>query len=324
MLCIAIAGYGSIGRGVEYAIDRNEDMTLVAIFTRRPIASLAPRTDTPVVPMDDAAQWAGKVDVLILCGGSFADLPVQGPALAKHFHTVDSFDTHADIPYYFANMDAALKTSGKLGIIAAGWDPGLFSLNRLYMSAMLPQGESHTFWGRGISQGHSNAIRQIEGVADAVQYTCPIERAIEQVRSGAMPTLSTHEKHTCECYVVLKTGADAARVEREIVTMPHYFADYETHVHFISQEALASDYTSAATKGIVFRSGYTGQENTHHMAYSLDLASNAEFTAHALVAYARAIFRMAAEGRTGALTVFDVAPALLSTKTGEEIRAEML
>ena len=324
MINIAIAGYGSIGRGVEYAIERNDDTALTAIFTRRPAASVAPRTNTPVIPMDQASQWAGKVDVLILCGGSFADLPVQGPMLARHFHTVDSFDTHAEIPRYFAEMDAALKASGRLGIIAAGWDPGLFSLNRLYMSAMLPQGESHTFWGRGISQGHSNAIRQIEGVADAVQYTCPIEDTVAQVRSGAMPKLTARQKHTRECYVVLRDGADAARVERDIITMPHYFADYETHVRFISQEELSRDYASAATKGIVFRNGCTGKDNVQRMAYSLDLASNAEFTAHALLAYARAVFRLAAKGETGALTVFDVAPALLSPQSGEEIRAEML
>ena len=323
MIKIAIAGYGSVGRSVEYAIKQAPDMKLVAIFTRRP-SSVESRTNTPVIPMDEAAMWSGKVDVLVLCGGSFTDLPVQGPTLAKFFNTVDSFDTHPDIPKYFAEMDAVLKTSGKLGIISVGWDPGLFSLNRLYMSAILPDGESYTFWGKGISQGHSNAIRQVEGVLDAVQYTFPIEKAVERVRSGSMPKLSTAEKHIRECYVVLKDGVDAAKVEEAIVTMPYYFANITTNVHFISKEEFIRDHSSTATKGFVFRSGHTSQDNTHHMEYSIKLESNPEFTANVLVAYARAVFRMAADGKKGAITVFDVAPALLSDKSVEQLRAEML
>lgn len=324
MIKIAIAGYGSIGRGVEYALEQNKDMELVAIFTRRQISSVEPRTNTPVVSMDEAADWRGKVDVVILCGGSFKDLPVQGPVMAEFFNTVDSFDTHPDIPQYFAKMDAALEASGKLGIVSAGWDPGLFSLNRLYMAAVLPEGESYTFWGRGISQGHSNAIRQVEGVLDAVQYTCPITDAVRKVRTGSIPKLSAAEKHTRECYVVLKEGADAARVEREIVNMPYYFVNNKTIVHFISSDELKRDHGSTATSGFVFRSGQTGQGNVHHMEYSLKLDSNPEFTANVLVAYARAVYRMAVEGKKGAITVFDVAPALLSPKSTEQLRAEVL
>ena len=324
MIKIAIAGYGSIGRAVEYSVEQNRDMELIAIFTRRPVSSIEPRTNTPVVSMGEAAGWADKTDVLILCGGSFTDLPVQGPELARYFNTVDSFDTHPKIPRYFADMDASLRASGKLGIISVGWDPGLFSLNRLYLFAALPDGESYTFWGKGISQGHSNAIRQIEGVSDAVQYTCPIESAVEAVRSGSMPELSAAEKHTRECYVVLKDGADAGRIEREILNMPYYFADNTTHVHFISSDELKSDHGSASTKGFVFRSGHTGRGNIQHMDYSLKLESNPEFTANVLVAYARAAYKMALEGKKGAVTVFDVPPALLSAKTSAELRAEVL
>ena len=322
MIRAAIAGYGGIGKSVERAINNSGDMELAAIFTRRP--NDAANATAPLISMDEAAAWAERVDVLILCGGSFADLPVQGPELAKHFHTVDSFDTHPDIPQYFATMDKALKASGKLGLISAGWDPGLFSLNRLYMSAALPDGESCTFWGRGISQGHSNAIRQIEGVADAVQYTCPIKNAVQKVRSGAMPRLTPREKHERECYVVLKEGADAAYVEKEIINMPYYFADNNTRVHFISREELAENHSCTATEGFVFRSGRTGNGNVHHMDYSLKLDSNPEFTAQVMVACARAVSKMAAEGKTGAITVLDVPPALLSAKSGEQLRLELL
>jgi diaminopimelate dehydrogenase len=324
MIKIAIAGYGSVGRGVEYAIEQNKDMELVSIFTRRSVSSIKPRTNISVVSMDEAAQWADKVDVLILCGGSFADLPTQGPELARYFNTIDSFDTHPIIPQYFADMDAALKASGKLGIIAVGWDPGLFSLNRLYMSAVLPDGESYTFFGRGISQGHSNAIRQIDGVLDAIQYTCPIESAVEKVRSGSMPKLSASEKHFRECYVVLKDGANAERVKYEIVNMPYYFAGSTVHVHFISLDEFKRNHSDASNKGFVFRNGHTGQGKVHQMDYSLKLDSNAEFTATVLVAYARAAYRMALEGKKGAVTVFDVPPALLSTKSSDQLRAEML
>lgn len=324
MIRIAIAGYGSIGRGVEYAVNQNKDMELAAIFTRRPIESVKSLTNTPIAAISEAAAWSGRIDVLILCGGSFTDLPVQGPELAQYFNTVDSFDTHPDIPHYFDEMDKALKASGKLGIISAGWDPGLFSLNRLYMSAVLPEGESYTFWGRGISQGHSNAIRQIEGVLDAIQYTCPIESAVQKVRSGHMPKLSAGEKHIRECYVVLKDGADAGLIEQEIMSMPYYFADNQTKVHFISLEELKRDHDSVATSGFVYRSGHTSQDNIHHMEYRLKLQSNPEFTANVLAAYARAVYRMAAEGRKGAITVFDVAPALLSEKSGFQLRAELL
>lgn len=324
MIRIAIAGYGSIGRGVESSIEQNRDMELDSIFTRRPISSIKSRTNTSVISMDEASQWADKVDVLILCGGSLIDLPVQGPTLAKYFNTIDSFDTHSKIPQYFTDMDNSLRASGKLGIISVGWDPGLFSLNRLYMSAILPDGESYTFWGKGVSQGHSNAIRQIESVLDAVQYTCPIESAIEKVRSGSMPKLSTSEKHIRECYVVLKDGADAKQVEHEIVNMPYYFSNNTTHVHFISLNEFKRDHSNASTGGFVLRSGQTGQSNVQQMEYSLKLASNSEFTANVLLAYARAAFKMALEGRKGAITVFDVPPALLSIKSSAQLLAEVL
>ena len=324
MIRIAIAGYGNIGKGVEYSVEQNKDMELVAIFSKRDPSSVRPRTKVPVVSFDEMMDWTDKVDVLILCGGSMADLPVQGPELAKFFNTVDSFDTHADIPKYFAAMDDALKGAGKLGLISAGWDPGLFSLNRLYMSAVLPKGETYTFWGRGISQGHSNAIRQVEGVLDGVQYTCPMDEAVEKVRSGSMPMLTTAEKHLRECFVVLKDGADSAKVEAEIVGIPNYFAEYKTVVHFISLEELHRDHGKMSHGGFVIRSGKTGQDNTHLVEYSLKLDSNAEFTSNVLAACARAVYRMAAEGRTGAISMFDVAPAQLSEKSAEELRAEVL
>ncbi len=323
MIKIAIAGYGSVGRGVEYAVEQSRDMELTAIFTRRP-GQVKTRTTTPVLSLEQAAAWRGRVDVLILCGGSHSDLPTQGPTLAQYFHTVDSFDIHPDIPRYFADMDAALNASGKLGLIAAGWDPGLFSLSRLYCSAMLPEGQSYTFWGRGISQGHSNALRQVEGVRDAVQYTCPIESAVAQVRSGSMPKLSAAETHIRECYVVLQDGADATQVAHDIITMPYYFENHITKLHFVSPQEFQEKHGNTATGGFVFRSGRTGQGNTHHMEFALQTDANPEFTAAVLVAYARAVARMAADGRKGAITVFDVAPALLSAQSGASLLAEVL
>jgi len=324
MIRIAIAGYGNLGRGVEYAVEQNEDMELAAIFTRRPAAEVKPRTPVPVVSVDDAAQWADRVDVLILCGGSATDLPVQGPKLARLFNTVDSFDTHPGILAYFAEMDAALRAAGKLGLVSAGWDPGLFSLNRLFMSAVLPRGQTDTFWGPGVSQGHSDALRRVEGVLDAVQYTHPVKSAVEQVRAGAGPKLSAGEKHTRECFVVLKDGADAARAERDIAAMPYYFAGYRTTVHFITSEELRRDHHGMASEGFVYRSGHTGDGSAHTLEYTLKLGSNPAFTAGVLAACARAVHRMAAEGGTGALTLFDVPPALLSAQSGAELRKELL
>jgi len=324
MLKIAISGYGNLGRGVEYAVEQNEDMELAAIFTRRPVSSVLSRGGAPVVPVADAAQWAGRADVLILCGSAGDELPSQGPAMAKLFNTVDSFDIHPRIPRYFAAMDAALSESGKLGLVAAGWDPGLFSLNRLYMSAVLPQGQDYTFWGRGVSQGHSNAIRRLEGVLDAVQYTCPAENAVAKVRSGKLPRLAAAEKYVRECFVVLQEGANAAAIEQEITHMPYYFADYTTLVHFISPEEFAKNHQKMASGGFVYRQGRTGQGSVQTMEYSLRLDSNPEFTAGVLAACARAVACLAAAGKTGAITLFDLPPALLSAKSGEELRAEAL
>lgn len=323
MIKIAISGYGYLGCGVECAVEQNNDLELVAIFTRRPEA-VKSRSNVPVISVNEAASWTDKVDVLILCGSAIDDLHSHGPHMAGMFNTVDSFDVHTDIPAYYNAMNAALQASGKLGVVSAGWDPGLLSLNRLYMSTVLPEGQSYTFWGKGISQGHSTAIRKLEGVLDGVQYTCPIESAVERVRSGNMPQLSSREKHTRECYVVLKEGADADAVEQAIVTMPYYFADYITTVHFITMDELKRDHSKMGSRGLVFRSGHTGQGNAHSMEYRLDIESNPEFTASVLVAYARAVYRMAAEGRTGAITVLDIAPALLSAKTNEQLRMEIL
>lgn len=324
---IGILGYGNLGRGVECAIRQNPDMELAAVFTRRNPENVTILTDTAAVcRAEEAADWKDKIDVLILCGGSATDLPVQTPEYAKYFNVVDSFDTHAKIPEHFAEVDAAAKASGKVGIISVGWDPGMFSLNRMYANAILPEGSDYTFWGKGVSQGHSDVIRRIDGVKDAKQYTIPVPQALEEVRKGTNPVLSTREKHTRECFVVLEEGADAARIEQEIKTMPNYFADYDTTVHFISEEELKRDHSGIPHGGFVLRSGVTGweKEHKHLIEYSLKLDSNPEFTSSVIVAYARAAYRLASEGQTGCKTVFDIAPAYLSAKSGEELRATML
>ena len=324
---IGILGYGNLGRGVECAIRQNPDMELAAVFTRRSPETVEILTDgVPVVKADAAKEWTDKIDVLIICGGSATDLPTQTPEYAKMFNVIDSFDTHARIPEHFANVDAAAKAGNKLGIISLGWDPGLFSLNRMYANAVLPQGNDYTFWGRGVSQGHSDAIRRIAGVKDARQYTIPVESSLEAVRNGENPQLTTREKHTRECFVVLEEGADAARVEEEIKTMPNYFDEYDTTVHFISEEEMKKNHSGIPHGGFVLRSGKTGwnEENSHLIEYRLKLDSNPEFTSCVLVAYARAAYRMAKEGQTGARTIFDIPPAYLSAKSSEELRAHLL
>ena len=322
---IGIAGYGNLGRGVEASIAQSPDMNLVAVFSRRPAGSIALlNPDVPVVSIDDIAAYTDKIDVLILCGGSAKDLPVQGPALVQHFNTVDSFDTHAKIPEYFAAVDAAAQASGKVGLISVGWDPGMFSLNRLFGEAILPVGATYTFWGRGLSQGHSDAIRRVPGVRAGVQYTIPSDDAIARVRAGENPALSTREKHTRECFVVLEEGANAEQVERAIVTMPDYFADYDTTVTFIDEETLRRDHAEMPHGGFVIRSGNTGSGTNQVVEYALKLGSNPEFTASVLVAYARAAFRMNAKGIRGAQTVLDVPPALLSPKSPADLRRELL
>ena len=324
---IGILGYGNLGRGVECAVKQNEDMELAAVFTRRDPETVQILTEgVPVCRIADAADWKDKIDVMILCGGSATDLPVQTPEFAKMFNVIDSFDTHARIPEHFANVDAAAKEGGKVGIISVGWDPGMFSLNRLYANAILPDGKDYTFWGKGVSQGHSDAIRRVEGVKDAKQYTIPVESALEAVRNGENPDLTTREEHTRECFVVLEEGADAAKVEEEIKTMPNYFSDYDTTVHFISEEELKRDHSGIPHGGFVLRSGKTGWngENSHLIEYSLKLDSNPEFTSCVLAAYARAAYRLSQEGASGCRTVFDIAPAYLSAKSGEELRKTML
>lgn len=324
---IGILGYGNLGRGVECAVKQNPDMELVAVFTRRDPGQVSVLTKTAeVCHISEAANWKEKIDVMILCGGSATDLPTQTPEFAKLFNVVDSFDTHAKIPQHFAAVDAAAKEAGKVGIISVGWDPGMFSLNRMYASAILPNGKDYTFWGKGVSQGHSDAIRRIAGVKDAKQYTIPVESALEAVREGKNPELTTREKHTRECFVVLEEGADAAKVEQEIKTMPNYFADYDTTVHFISEEELKRDHSGIPHGGFVLRSGKTGweEENSHLIEYSLKLDSNPEFTSCVIVAYARAAYRLYREGQMGAKTVFDIPPAYLSVMSGEELRAKML
>lgn len=324
---IGISGYGNLGRGVECAVKQNPDMELAAVFTRRDPKQVSILTKTAsVCHVSEASDWQDRIDVMILCGGSATDLPEQTPAYAKMFNVVDSFDTHANIPAHFENVDKAAKAAGKVGIISVGWDPGMFSLNRMYASAILPNGKDYTFWGKGVSQGHSDAIRRIEGVKDAKQYTIPVETALEAVREGRNPELSTREKHTRECFVVLEEGADAAKVEQEIRTMPNYFADYDTTVYFISEEELNRDHSGIPHGGFVLRSGRTGweAENSHLIEYRLKLDSNPEFTSSVIIAYARAAYRLAKEGLSGAKTVFDIAPAYLSAKSGEELRASML
>lgn len=324
---IGILGYGNLGRGVECAVRQNEDMELVAVFTRRNPETVSSLTDTAkVCNIADVADWKDKIDVMIICGGSATDLPVQTPKYVRYFNVIDSFDTHAKIPEHFANVDAAAKETGHIGIISVGWDPGMFSLNRLYANAILPEGKDYTFWGKGVSQGHSDAIRRIQGVKNAKQYTIPVESALQAARSGDNPELTTRQKHTRECFVVLEEGADAAKVEEEIKTMPNYFADYDTTVHFISEEELLANHSGIPHGGFVLRSGVTGweKENKHLIEYSLKLDSNPEFTASVLVAYARAAHRLSDEGQNGCKTVFDIAPAYLSAKSAEEIRASML
>ncbi|MFC4303382.1 diaminopimelate dehydrogenase [Cohnella boryungensis] len=323
-IMVGIVGYGNLGRGVEAAIRQNPDMKLEAIFTRRNPGSL--ESGTPMVSIADIEQYKGKIDVMILCGGSAKDLPEQGPALAKHFHTVDSFDTHALIPEYFNKVDDAARTGGNISVISTGWDPGLFSLNRLLAEAILPEGKEYTFWGKGVSQGHSDAIRRVEGVKNGIQYTIPREEAVERVRSGSNPQLTTREKHLRECFVVLEEGANAEAVADEIKNMPNYFADYDTVVHFVSEEVLKAEHGKMPHGGNVIRSGQTGPENgsTQLIEFSLKLDSNPEFTASVLVAYARAAYRMAKAGQVGAQTVFDIPYGLLSPKSPEELRKELL
>ena len=323
---VAIVGYGNLGKGVECAVKQNADMTLYGVFTRREPSSLKTLTGADVYHIDDILNHKDNIDVLIICGGSATDLPVQTPALSKDFNVVDSFDTHAKIPEHFVNVDAAAKAGGKIAMISVGWDPGMFSLNRMYAEAVLPDGKDYTFWGKGVSQGHSDAIRRIEGVVDARQYTIPVEAALEAVRNGKNPTLTTREKHTRECFVVAAEGADKARIENEIKTMPNYFADYDTTVHFISKEELDRDHAGIPHGGFVIRSGKTGVhgENTHIIEYSLKLDSNPEFTSSVLVAYARAAARMNREGMSGCKTVLDVAPAYLSPCDGADLRKRLL
>ena len=324
---IAIYGFGNLGRGVESAVRQNSDTELFGVFTRRSPKMVNPVfPETKVFPAADITRYKNDIDVLIICGGSATDLPEMTPALAADFNVIDSFDTHADIPKHFANVDEAAKKGGKVAVISVGWDPGMFSLNRLYANAILPDGKDYTFWGKGVSQGHSDAIRRIEGVLDARQYTIPVQAALDSVRAGENPELTTREKHTRLCYVVAAEDADKARIEHEIVTMPKYFSDYDTTVNFISQEELDRDHKGIPHGGFVIRTGSTGVdgENRHVIEYSLKLDSNPEFTASVLVAFARAAYRMSHRGDCGCKTVFDIAPVDLSIKTREQVIAEML
>lgn len=324
---IGILGYGNLGKGVESAVHQNPDMELTAVFTRRSPESLQVRSEgVPVYGIDELEHMQDQIDVLILCGGSATDLPVQTPKYAGMYNVVDSFDTHARIPEHFAAVDERAKAAGKIGIISCGWDPGMFSLNRLYANAVLPEGHDYTFWGKGVSQGHSDAVRRIEGVKDARQYTIPVPEAVEAVRSGSNPELTTRQKHTRECFVVAQEGADLAKIENEIKTMPNYFADYDTTVHFITEEEMARDHSGLPHGGCVIRTGNTGmnRENQHVIEYSLKLDSNPEFTGSVIAAYARAAYRMNQEGMSGCKTVFDIAPVYLSAKSKEELRAHLL
>ena len=324
---IGILGYGNLGRGVECAIKDNPDAQLVAVFTRRDPSTVKIQTpNVPVLNVADVKDWVGKIDVMILCGGSATDLPTQTPEYAKMFNVIDSFDTHAKIPEHFAKVDAAAKSSGHVAIISVGWDPGMFSLIRAYANAILPDGKDYTFWGKGVSQGHSDAIRRVKGVKNAKQYTVPIDAALEAVRSGQNPELTTRQKHLRECYVVLEEGADAAEVEQAIKTMPNYFADYDTVVNFISEEELLTKHAGLAHGGFVIRSGKTGMEKEHNhiIEFNLKLDSNPEFTTSVLVAYARAALRLNKEGNNGCKTVFDIAPAYLCAQDDADLRAHML
>lgn len=327
MIKVGILGYGNLGKGIESAITQNPDMELVAVFTRRSPESVVIRTqNVSVLHTDKLMEMTDKIDVLVLCGGSATDLPEQTPKYAKYFNVVDSFDTHAKIPEHFANVDESAKSSGKTAIISVGWDPGMFSLNRLYAGAILPEGKDYTFWGKGVSQGHSDAIRRIDGVKDAKQYTIPVEKALELVRKGENPELTTRQKHTRECFVVAEESADLERIESEIKNMPNYFADYDTTVHFISEEELKKEHSGIPHGGFVLRSGVTGmnKEHKHLIEYSLKLDSNPEFTASVITAYVRAAFRMNKEGMSGCKTVFDIPPAYLCMQSGEELRKQLL
>ena len=331
---IGILGYGNLGRGIECAIRQNQDMELVAVFTRRDPQQVKIQTEgVSVYKVDQIAEFQDKIDVLMLCGGSATDLPKQTPEYAKYFNVIDSFDTHANIPQHFADVDEVAKANDHVAMISVGWDPGMFSLNRLYAASILPEGKDYTFWGKGVSQGHSDAIRRVKGVKDGKQYTIPVDAALEAVRSGSNPELTTRQKHTRECFVVAEEGADLAQIEHDIKTMPNYFSDYDTTVHFISEEELKRDHSGIPHGGFVIRSGKTGlnKEHNHIIEYSLKLDSNPEFTASVLVAYARAVYRMKQaayrlyqEGQRGCKTVFDVAPAYLSPMSGEELRAHLL
>ncbi len=327
MIRVGILGYGNLGKGIESAITQNPDMELKAVFTRRNPESVTIRTaGVPVYHTDKLTEMKEEIDVLVLCGGSATDLPEQTPAYAKYFNVVDSFDTHARIPEHFDNVDKAAKESGKTAIISVGWDPGMFSLNRLYANAILPEGKDYTFWGKGVSQGHSDAIRRVEGVKNGKQYTIPVEAALDAVRKGENPELSTREKHTRECFVVAQEGADKAKIEAEIKNMPNYFADYDTTVHFISEEELQREHSGIPHGGFVLRSGATGmnKEHKHLIEYSLKLDSNPEFTASVITAYVRAAYRMNKEGMSGCKTVFDIPPAYLCMQSGEELRKHLL
>lgn len=327
MIRVGILGYGNLGKGIESAITQNPDMELKAVFTRRAPEDVVIRTkDVPVLSADKLPEMTEELDVLVLCGGSATDLPKQTPEYAKYFNVVDSFDTHARIPEHFANVDKAAKESGKTAIISVGWDPGMFSLNRLYANVILPEGRDYTFWGKGVSQGHSDAIRRVKGVKNGKQYTIPVEASLEAVRSGANPELTTRQKHTRECFVVPEEGADLAEIEKEIKNMPNYFADYDTTVHFITEEELEREHSGIPHGGFVLRSGVTGmdKEHKHLIEYSLKLDSNPEFTASVIVAYIRAAYRMHKEGMNGCKSVFDIPPAYLSALTGEELRKNLL
>lgn len=324
---VGILGYGNLGKGVESAIAQNDDMELKAVFTRRNPENVKVRTaGVKVLQADELSHMQDELDVLILCGGSATDLPVQTPQYASMYNVVDSFDTHARIPEHFAAVDAAAKKAGKVSLISCGWDPGMFSLNRLYANCVLPEGKDYTFWGKGVSQGHSDAVRRIEGVKDCRQYTIPVEKAVEAVRSGSNPELTTREKHTRECFVVAEEGADLAKIENEIKTMPNYFSDYDTTVHFITEEEMKRDHSGLPHGGMVIRTGVTGMEKEHKhvIEYSLKLDSNPEFTSSVIAACARAAYRMANEGQTGCRTILDIPPAYLSAKSGEELRKELL
>lgn len=319
---VGIVGYGNLGRGVQLALRQNSDFKLEAIFTRRQPEAI--QAEVPVVHISELEKYQGKIDVIILCGGSATDLPEQGPEIAARFNMVDSFDTHAKIPEYFSRMDQTAKANGKVALISSGWDPGLFSLSRILGEAVLPEGKSYTFWGKGVSQGHSDAIRRVPGVKNGIQYTVPVDKAIEQVRSGDNPELTTREKHIRVCYVVAEDGADRGQIEKAIKEMPNYFAEYDTTVHFITEEELKSNHSGMPHGGFVIRTGKTGAGTKQRVEFSLELGSNPEFTASVLVAYARAVHRMAQEGKTGAITVFDVPFAYLSPKSGAELRKELL